>query len=58
MENRDFPGSPVVKSSPPSVDGVALVPGQRAKIKTKKIKKKKKQQYCNKFSEDFKNGPH
>ena len=29
---RDFPGGPVVKTSPSSAGGAGLIPGQRAKI--------------------------
>ena len=57
----DFPGSPVVKTSPSNAGGVGSIPGQGAKIphalwpKNQNIKQK---QYCNKFNKDFKNGPH
>ena len=57
----DFPGGPVVKTSPSNVGGVGLIPGQGAKIphasqpKTKNIKQK---QYCNKFNKDFKKVVH
>ena len=30
--NRDFPGGPVVKTSPSNADGPGSIPGQRAKI--------------------------
>ena len=30
--NRDFPGSPVVKTLPFNAEGVGLIPGQGAKI--------------------------
>ena len=59
--SRDFPGGPVVKTSPFSTEGAGLIPGQGAKIpraswpKNQNIKQK---QYCNKFNKDFKNGPH
>ena len=59
---RDFPGGPVVKTSPSTAGGAGLIPDWGAKIphasrrpKTQNIKQK---QYCNKFNEDFKNGPH
>ena len=58
---RDFPGSPVVKTSPSNAGGAGLLPGWGAKIphalgaKNQNIKQK---QYCNKFNKDFKNGPH
>ena len=57
----DFPGGPVVKTSPSSVGGAGSIAGQGAKIphasrpKNQIIKQK---QYCNKFNKDFKNGPH
>ena len=57
----DFPGGPVVKSSPSSVGGAGSIPGWGARIphtsrpKNQNIKQK---QYCNKFNKDFKNGPH
>ena len=59
--NRDLPGSPVVKTSPSNARVVGLIPGRRAKIshasrpKNQNIKQK---QYCNKFNTDFKNGPY
>ena len=51
----------MVKTSPFSVGCVGLIPGQGTKIphvvwsKHQNIEQK---QYCNKFSKDFKNGPH
>ena len=67
--NRDFPGHPVVETSPSNAGGSGLISGRGAKIaqtshpkKTKHKKKpkthKKQKQYCNKFNKDFKNGPH
>ena len=56
----DFPGGPVVKTSPSNAGGVGSIPGQGAKIphasgpKNQNIKQK---QYCNKFNKDFKIGP-
>ena len=53
----DFPGGPVVKTSPSNAWGAGLTPGQGAKIphalqpKNQNIKQK---QYCNKFNKDFK----
>ena len=50
---RDFPGSPVVKTSPSNAGGAGSIPGQGAKIphasrpKNQNIKQK---QYCNKFN--------
>ena len=61
MSKRDFPSGPVVKASPSSAGGAGLIPGWGARIphvswpKDQNIKQK---QYGNKFSEDFKNGPH
>ena len=57
----DFPGGPVVETSPSSAGGVGLIPGQGARIphslqpRSQNIKQK---QYCNGFNQDFKNGPH
>ena len=57
----DFPGGPVVKTSPSNAGGVGSIPVRGAKIlhasqpKNQNIKQK---QYCNKFNKDFKNGPH
>ena len=53
----DFPGGPVVKTSPSSAGGVGSVPGQGAKIphaSEPKNQNIKQQQYCNKFNKDFK----
>ena len=59
---RDFPGGPVVKTSPSTAGGTGSIPGWRATIahaswpeKSQNIKQK---QYCNKFNKDFKNGLH
>ena len=55
---RDFPGGPVVKTSPSNAEG--LIPGWGGKIphasrlRNQNIKQK---QYCNKFNKDVKNGP-
>ena len=57
----DFPGSPVVKTSPSNAEGVGLIPGQGAKIplalwsENQNIKQK---QCCNKCNKDFKNDTH
>ena len=32
LGDRDFPGGPVVKTSPSKAGGTGLIPGQRAKI--------------------------
>ena len=56
-----FPDSQVVKTSPSSARGTGLIPGLGAKIahtsqpENRNIKQK---QYCNRFNEDFENGPH
>ena len=58
---REFPGGPVVRTSPNNARGTGLNPGRGARIshasgpKNQDIKQK---QYCNKFNKDFKNGPH
>ena len=58
---RDFPGGPVVKTLSSNAGGVGSISGQGTKIphasqpKNQNIKQK---EYCNKFNEDFKNGPH
>ena len=57
----DFPGGPVVGTSPSSMGGAGLIPGWRARIpraswpKNQNIKQKR---CCDKFNTDFKNGPH
>ena len=57
---QDFPGSPVVKTSPSNAGVVGFIPGRGAKIphaswpKNQNIKQK---QYCNKFKKDFENIP-
>ena len=56
---RDFPGGPVVKTSPSNAGGAGSIPGRQAKIphasgpKSQNIKQK---QYCRKINKDFKNG--
>ena len=63
IKRRDLSGSPVVKTVHFSAGGVGSIPGpgRGARIpralrpKDQNIKQK---QYCDKFSEDFKNGPH
>ena len=55
-QHRDFPGDPVVKTSPSNAGGAGSIPGQGVKIphasrpKNQNIKQK---QYCNKFNKDF-----
>ena len=57
QEEWDFPGGPVVKTSPSNAEGAGSIPDQGAKIphaswpKNQNIKQK---QYCNKFHKDFK----
>ena len=52
----NFPGSPVVRTSSSSSEGVGLIPRQEAKIqKNQDIKLK---HCCNKFNQDFKNMVH
>ena len=53
----------MVKTLPSNVKGVDFIPGWGAEIPQasqpkNKQTKKYKTQYCNKFSKDFKNGPH
>ena len=50
----DFPGGPVVKTSPSNAVGVGLIPGPS----WPKNQNAKQKQYCNKLSKDFKNGSH
>ena len=60
-ELRDFPGGPVIKTSPSNAGDAGSIPGWGAKIphaswpKNQNIKQK---QYCNKFSKDFKRMVH
>ena len=63
----DFPGDPVVKTLPSNAAGAGSIPDQGAKIphasqpkqnKTKQKNPTKQKQYGNKFSKDFKLGPH
>ena len=59
--SRDFPGGPVVKTSPSNAGGASSISCWGVKIphasqpKNQNIKEK---QYCNKLNKDFKNGPH
>ena len=53
LAKRDFPGGPVVKTSPSNAGGVGLIPGQEAKIPYALWPKKqniKQKQYCKKNS--------
>ena len=59
--SQDFSGSPVVKTLPSKVGAVGSTPGQGAKTPQSswpKIQNTTQKQYRNKFSKDFKNGPH
>lgn len=49
----DFPGSPVLKTSPFSSGAVGLIPSR--KLKSKKKQNIKLKHCCNKFNQDFKN---
>ena len=57
----DFPGGPVVKTSPSNAGGAGSINSQGAGIphasrpKNQNVKWK---QYCNWLNKDFKNGPH
>ena len=52
---RDFPGGPVVKTSPSGVESVGLIPDQGAKVTHASRPKNVKQKHCyNKFKKDFK----
>ena len=56
----DFPGGPVIKTSPSNAGGAGSIPGQGAKIphaSWPKNQNRKQKQHCNKFNKDFKNGP-
>ena len=51
----------MVETSPSNAGGVGSIPGRGTKIPHASGPKKqnmKQKQYCNKFSKDFKNGPH
>ena len=58
----DFPGGPVVKTSPSNAGGASSIFWSGTKIPhalgPKKQKNINQKQYCNKFNKDFKNGPH
>ena len=56
---RDYPGGPVVKTSPSSEESGGSIPGHVTKIphaSGPKTKTKQKQ-HSNKFNKNFKNGP-
>ena len=55
-QSRDFPGGPVVGSSPSNAGGSGSIPGQGPKIPHALRPKKqniKQKQYCNRFNKDF-----
>ena len=62
LQMRDFPGGPLVKTSPSNAGAVGSIPGRGAEIPhaswPEKNKKHKTEAICNKFNKDFKNGPH
>ena len=61
FNSRDFPDSPVIKTSPFNAEDMGSIPDRGTKIphalrpKNQNIRQK---QYCNKFNEDFKNSSH
>ena len=57
----NFPGSPMVKTSPSNGAGTGSIPGWRAKMpraSRPKNQNRRQKQYCNKLNKDLKNGPH
>ena len=48
----------MVKTLPSSVSGVGLMPGCEARSHMPCRQTIQQKQWCNKFSRDFKNGPH
>ena len=65
LKNTDvgcFSGCPVVEILLSNAGGTGSIPGQGARIphasQPKKNPKHKTEAKCNKFSKDFKNGPH
>ena len=59
---RDFPGGPVVNTSPSSTGDTGSISGQGANIphalnNNNNKNTIKQKQYCNEFNKDFKNGP-
>ena len=56
MEHRDFPGGPLVKTSPSNPEDVGSTPGWEAKIPCAlwlKNQNIKQEHCCNKFNENF-----
>ena len=54
----DFPGSPVVKTSPPNAGGGGSIPGQGAKILHASWPENQNIKKTEQINKDFKNGPH
>ena len=57
--SQDFPGGPVVETSPFNAGSMGLISCWGAKIPRalkSKNRNMKQKQYCNKFNKDFKNG--
>ena len=56
---RDFPGVPVVKTSPSSAESQGSIPGHATKIPhaSRPKTKTKQKQHSNKFNKNFQNGP-
>ena len=57
-QKRDFPGGPIIKTSPSNTEGIGSIPGWGAKISHASRPKRatlKTVRYCNKFNKDFKN---
>ena len=57
MLSWDFPGGPVVKTSPSKAGGMGLIPGQGANIAHARTQTTEAI-LCNKFSKHFTDGPH
>ena len=58
-KRKDFPGDPVVETSPSSAGSVGSIPGQGTKIPhafQPENQSMKQKQYCKKFNKDLKNG--
>ena len=58
---KDFPGGPVVKTSPSNSGAEGSIPVRNLRSHmpgAKKLKNVKQKQSCNRFNKDFKNGPH
>ena len=61
MRPRDFPGGPVVGTSPSNAGGAGSISDRGAKIphaSRPEDQNVKQKQYCSKLNKDFKNGPH